>query len=82
MCVCMYAHNAAGEAGAVEFDLTGTGWRRCMECLKFLVSFRKRATNYRALLLKTTYEDKASDASSPPCMGRVHIYSLQVRVRV
>jgi len=78
----MKIHNAAGEAGAVEFDLTGTGWRRCMGCLKFLVSFRKRATNCGALLLKTTYEDKASDASSPPCMGRVHIYPLHVCVRV
>ena len=30
-------------------------------------SFCKRATNYRALLWKMTYKDKASYASSPPC---------------
>jgi len=29
---------------------------------------RQRATNYRALLRKMTYEDKASYDSSPSCM--------------
>ena len=32
------------------------------------VIFRKRATNHRALSQKMTYTDKASDASSPPCI--------------
>jgi len=32
-----------------------TVWRRCIECLQFQVSFRKRATNYRAFLRETTY---------------------------
>jgi len=32
------------------------------------VSLRKRATNYRALLQKITYEDEASHAFSPPCI--------------
>ena len=36
-------------------------------CLKLQVIFRKRACNYRALLRKMTYEDKASYGSSPPC---------------
>ena len=31
------------------------------------VSFRQRATNYRALLRKMTYKDKTSYGSSPPC---------------
>ena len=31
------------------------------------VMFRNRATNYRALLRKMTYEDKASYDSTPPC---------------
>jgi len=31
--------------------------------------FRKRATNYWALLQKMTYNDKASHGSSPPCSG-------------
>ena len=36
-----------------------TGWRRPIGCLKLQVIFRKSATNYRALLQKMTYEDKA-----------------------
>jgi len=35
-----------------------TGWRRCIECLKLQVSFRKRATNYRALLRNITYKKR------------------------
>jgi len=31
-----------------------TGWRRPVGCLKLQVIFRKRATNYRALLRKMT----------------------------
>ena len=43
-------------------DFTGlvaTGWRRLVGCLTWQVIFHKRATNYRALLRKMTYEDKA-----------------------
>jgi len=36
-----------------------TGWRRPIGCLKMQVIFLNRATNYRALLRKMTYEDKA-----------------------
>ena len=36
-----------------------TGWRRLIGCLKLQVIFRKRATNYGALLRKMTYKDKA-----------------------
>jgi len=32
------------------------------------VSFHKRATNYRALMQKMTYDDQACNASLPPCM--------------
>ena len=53
---------------ASQFDHTfTTGWRRLIGCLKLQVIFRKRATNYRALLRKMTYEDKASYDSTPPC---------------
>jgi len=45
-----------------------TGWRRPMGCLKLQVIFRKRATNYRALLRKMTSKHKASCGYSPPCM--------------
>jgi len=37
----------------------------------YFVYLRKRATNYRALLRKMTYEDKASYGILPPC---IHIY--------
>ena len=46
---------------------TAMEWRKCIECLNLQVSFRKRATNYRALLQKTTQEDKASYGRLPPC---------------
>ena len=45
-----------------------TGWRRPIGCLKLQVIFRKKATDYRALLRKMTYEDKASYDSTPPCI--------------
>ena len=47
---------------------TVTGWRRRIGCLKLRVIFRKRATNYRALWLKMTYEDKAPYDSTAPCI--------------
>jgi len=47
-------------------------WKtECMEpsnMAKLQVIFRKRATNYRTLLQKMTYEDTASYGSSPPCI--------------
>jgi len=48
-------------------DFDCIGWRRPIGCLTLQVSFRKRPTNYRDLLRKETYKDKASYASSPPC---------------
>jgi len=45
----------------------GTGWRRLIGCLKLQIIFCNRATNYRALLRKMTYKDKASYGSSLPC---------------
>jgi len=44
-----------------------TRWRRVIGCLKLLVNFRQRATDYRALLRKMTSEDEASYDSTPPC---------------
>jgi len=45
----------------------GTGWQRPLRCLKLQVGFRKRATNYRALLREMTHTDKASYGSLPLC---------------
>ena len=42
-----------------------TGWRTPLGCLKLQVIFCKRAANYRALLRKMTFEDKASYDSTP-----------------
>jgi len=44
-----------------------TGWRWCIGCLKLHLSFRRKATNYRALLHKVSYKYKSSYAPSPPC---------------
>jgi len=43
--------------------------QNCIGCLKLQVSFRKRATNFRALLRKETCKDKATYDSLPPCMN-------------
>jgi len=48
-----------------------TGWWRCIGCLKLQISFRKRAIDYRALLRKMTYHDKASYNSTPPCAFKI-----------
>jgi len=53
-----------------ESATPSTGWHRLIECLKLQVIFCKRATNYRALLRKMTYQDEPSYASSPPCTWR------------
>ena len=58
-----------------------TGWRRCIRCLKLQVSFHKSATNYRALLRKMTYKDKASYASSPPCSCVLSVWMCVQRER-
>jgi len=47
--------------------LSLTRWQRCIGGLEWQVSFRKRATNYWAVLREMTYQDKASYGSSPPC---------------
>ena len=48
-----------------------TGWRRPVGCLQLQVIFRKRATDYRALLRILTCTDKTSYGSSPPCNTRL-----------
>ena len=50
------------------FDHGGIGWRRPMKCLQLHVIFCKRGTNYRALLWKMAYKDKAYFGSWPPCV--------------
>ena len=57
-----------------------TGWRRLIGSPTLHIIFHKRATKYRALLLKMTYKDKGSYESSPPCTNvsctnRVQMYT-------
>jgi len=52
-----------------------TGWRRLIGSFKLQVIFRKRASNYSALLWKVTYEDKGSYESSPPY---IQVYCSQL----
>jgi len=54
---------------SIILQLRVTGWRRLVGCLKLQIIFGKRATNYRALLRKITYKDKAFYYydSMPPC---------------
>ena len=54
------------------------GWRRLIKCLKLQVIFRKRATNYRALLRKITYRDKAPYDSTPRCSAASSIHVCDV----
>ena len=45
-----------------------TEGQKSIGCLRLQVIFRKRATNYRALVRKITYKDEAFNGSSPPCI--------------
>ena len=58
-CVMAYVCNITHEC---------TGWRRLIGSPKLQIIFHKRATKYRSLLWKMTYEDKGSYESSPPCI--------------
>jgi len=61
-CMCWRSSRPALNASRSHFlksQLYNTGWKRGIGCFKLQVSFRKRATNYRALLRKMTCEDKA-----------------------
>jgi len=67
VCIYIHAHLHVSTAAMNSKNTRRiTGWRRHIRCLKLQVIFRKRATNYRALLWKMTCEDKASYASLPP----------------
>ena len=57
-----------------------TEWRRPIGCLELQVTFRKRATNYRSLLRKITYKDKASYGSSLPCMYIAYTCTFHIHV--
>ena len=53
-----------------------TGWRRLIGSLKLQIIFHKRATKYRPLLWKMTYEDKWSYGFLPPFIDILHDSSI------
>jgi len=55
-----YTHTQDTQGG---YDKMYTGWQSCIGYLKWQVSFCKRATNYRALVWKTSCKDKSPYAS-------------------
>ena len=63
ICICAYLYTYQ----CIHTEHQDTGQRRSIGCLRLQVMFRKRATNYRALLRKTTYKDKASYDFTPHC---------------
>ena len=67
VCMCIYTYIFMRIYMCALSKYICTGWWRPIGCLKLQVIFRKRATNYRALLREMIYEDKASYVSSPPC---------------
>jgi len=54
-----------------HYETFHTGWRRWIGCLELQVSFRKRATNYRALLQEIIHKDKASNVLRHPVLSHV-----------
>jgi len=85
-CTCTMSHSTRTQMNEsrvnksvtyVDDDVTkksGTRWRRLTGCLKSQVIVYKRDTINMALLRKMTYKDKASSASSRPCIHSVIIY--------
>jgi len=67
--------------GPTEFVLLyfskSIGWRRLIGCLQLQVKFRKRATNYRALLRKMTYINVRHPMTlrHPAVMGSIQMSS-------
>ena len=55
--------------------------RRPIGCPISCITFCKLATNYRALLRKMTYKDKASYESVPPCNSHRFVYMLETRLQ-
>jgi len=64
--------------GYCSMNSIRTGWRRLIGSPELQIIFYKRATKYRAPLLKMTYNDKGSYESLPPCSNSCipKIYTL------
>ena len=71
--ICLGSHLRGFRNFGDKSSLRGTVWRRCTWCLKFQDSFRKRATNYRARLRKTTCKHNTSYVFLPRCTRFPHL---------
>ena len=67
-CVCIPSVTYARGYNICVCARVRTEWWRCIGCLKLQVFLRKTDTNYSVVLRKIIYNDKASYASSPPCI--------------
>ena len=65
-----------------DMTLERTEWHKCVGCLELQISFRKRNTNYRALLRKITYKDQAFYGSLPNCRHITSILPWVLHVRL
>ena len=68
-------HMKSLPSGLPHTPFVYTGWLGSKGSLKLKVIFSQRATNYRALLRKMTYKDKASYDSTPPYMSSMCGYT-------
>ena len=73
LCCCFYEINVIyyitwDQSVDALCVIRATGWRRPIGCLISCITFRKLATNYRALVRKMTYIDRASYDSTPLCI--------------
>jgi len=59
---------------------SNTRWRRCMRCHNLQVSFRKRATNYEALLRKEPYTDRLAKMVCMSVICRRDLIRVNTRV--
>ena len=68
-CVCAWVCRLA-RVRAGKWSCSFVGGYRVAKThrMPYLITFSKLATNYRALLRKMTYKDKASYDSTPPCI--------------
>ena len=60
-----------GGVGGWRHELRSMKLAPHIACRKLKVSFTKRATNFRAMLRKMTYKDRASYDSTPPLAKRI-----------
>ena len=77
LCTATHCNTLQHTATHLFRDYSDTGWRGLIGSPRLQIIFHKRATKYRSLLQKTTYKDKGSYESLPPCFKTI---ALQFRL--